>query len=240
MKKLFVVSDIHGHDTFLREALDRAGYDMENEDHWLIGCGDYFNRGKENVEVLNFLERVPRKVLVRGNHEDQLLRMFRTGRMQPHQHTNGTFRTVENFFGKCCVDPMDGTVDFFGRTDIIDRLCEFIEKTVDYCETEHYLFVHGWVPKREAFWRRASKEEWEEARRAKWHQEYTGRRPLADKTLVCGHVPTFYCEAFDSKRDKEDCSIFFGNGLIVLDSGVADTHQVNVLVLENENPEKSG
>lgn len=234
MKKLFVISDIHGHYTLLREALNRAGYDKENEDHWLIGCGDYFDRGTENAEVLRFLERTPRKILVRGNHEDQLLKLFRTGKVLPHHYLNGTFRTLENFFGKYCIDPLDDTIDFSGKTRIVDRLCEFMEETVDYYETEHYLFVHGWFPETATSLQTASKEAWIEARRAKWNQIYTGERPLAEKTVVCGHVPTFNARAFDKNRDKDDFSIFYGNGLIVLDGGVADTKQVNVLVLEDE------
>ena len=67
-KKMFVVSDVHGHYTLLREALDRAGFDKDNEDHLLICCGDYFDRGNENVEVLRFFERLQHKVLLRGNH----------------------------------------------------------------------------------------------------------------------------------------------------------------------------
>ena len=76
MKKLFVVSDIHGHCTILSEALDRAGFDRRNPDHLLICCGDYFDRGTENMEVLQFLERLPRKILIRGNHEDMLKKLL--------------------------------------------------------------------------------------------------------------------------------------------------------------------
>lgn len=234
MKKLFVVSDVHGHCTLLMEALARAGYDKENEEHWLIGCGDYFDRGTENAEVLRFLERVPRKILVRGNHEDQLLKLFRTGKLRPHHYLNGTFCTLESFFGKYCVDPLNDTVDFSGKTRVVDRLCEFMEATVDYYETEHYLFVHGWFPEGIESLQNASKEDWKEARRLKWNLKYTGACPLPDKTLVCGHVPTNRAEAFDSARKPGDTSIFYGNGLVVLDAGVADTKHINVLVLDGE------
>lgn len=70
----------------------------------------------------------------------------------------------------------------------------------------------------------------------KWTTRYTGDRPLADKTLVCGHVPTFYANAFDGSRDKKDFSIFHGNGIIAIDTGTADTKKINVLVLENVLP----
>ncbi|MBR4864841.1 MAG: hypothetical protein IKU07_09715, partial [Oscillospiraceae bacterium] len=34
----------------MKEALARAGFDKNNEDHVLICCGDYFDRGNENVQ----------------------------------------------------------------------------------------------------------------------------------------------------------------------------------------------
>lgn len=55
-KKIFAVSDIHGHYHILKEALDRAGFDDSNDNHLLVCCGDYFDRGDENVEVLIILK----------------------------------------------------------------------------------------------------------------------------------------------------------------------------------------
>lgn len=236
-KNLFVVSDVHGHYTLLKEALDQAGFDKDNEDHLLICCGDYFDRGDENMEVLRFFERLKHKVLLRGNHEDMLLKLFQTGKLLPHHYINGTISTLKNIFGKYFIDPVDDTIDFSGKTRITDRLCEFIEETVDYYETEHYVFVHGWLPENaETAEERqnTSSEAWEKARWVKWTEKYVGQRPLSDKTLVCGHVPTFYANAFDPSRDKNSYEVFYGNGIIAIDAGTADTKKINVLVLENE------
>lgn len=237
LKKLFVVSDVHGHYTLLKEALEKAGFDKDNEDHLLICCGDYFDRGNENVEVLRFFERLQRKVLLRGNHEDLLLKLLQTGKVLPHHYINGTMRTLENFFGKYSIDPVDDTIDFSGKTRIVDRICEFIEETVDYYETEKYVFVHGWLPENaltpEAR-HNASKEAWEKARWVRWNERYVGLSPLADKTLVCGHVPTFYAYALNPSRNKNSYEIFYGNGIIVIDAGTADTQHINVLVIEDE------
>ena len=40
-KKIFVVSDVHGHYTLLKEALEKAGFQNENKNHLLVCCGDY-------------------------------------------------------------------------------------------------------------------------------------------------------------------------------------------------------
>lgn len=235
MKKLFVVSDVHSHYTLLKETLDRAGFNKDNEDHFLICLGDYFDRGDEALETLKFFEQLPRKVLLRGNHEDMLLKLFQTGKLLPHHYINGTMRTLESFFGKYSIDPVDDTIDFSGKTRTVDRICEFIEETVDYYETENYVFVHGWLPENALTpegRQKASPESWEKARWVRWNERYVGLRPLTDKTLVCGHVPTFYANALDPSRNKNSYEIFYGNGIIAIDAGTADTKQVNVLVLD--------
>ena len=69
MPKFFVTSDIHSFYTPLKKALDKVGFDPNNEEHWLIGCGDCFDRGHESEEVLHFLMSLQRKILVKGNHD---------------------------------------------------------------------------------------------------------------------------------------------------------------------------
>lgn len=237
MKKLFVVSDIHGYCTLLKEALQKAGFDKDNEDHLLICCGDYFDRGDENLEVLQFFERLKHKVLLRGNHEDMLLKLLQTGKLLPHHYINGTINTLKNIFGKYFADPVDDTIDFSGKTRTVDRLCQFIGETVDYYETDRYVFVHGWLPEngQTAQTRKAAgTQAWEKARWVKWTEKYDGKPPLPDKTLICGHMPSFYAHGFDPTRKEKDASVFYGNGLIALDAGTRDSGQVNVLVLQGE------
>ena len=233
-KKLFVVTDIHGHYTLLKSALDAAGFDPHCEDQLLICCGDYFDRGSENLEVLKFFERLQNKVLLRGNHEDLLLKLMETGHILPNHITNGTLQTVEAFFGKYAIDPMTATIDFSGKSRMADRVCEFIEETVDYFETEHYLFLHGWYPdgcESEAERKQASSEQWAKARWKKWIEHYTGTAPIPDKTIVCGHVPTQHAWKVDPNRSTDCPDTFYGNGIIALDAGTCDSGQINVLVL---------
>lgn len=236
-KKLFVVSDVHGHCTLLKEALERAGFDKDDPRHLLVCCGDYFDRGNENFEVLKYFERLKHKVLLRGNHEDLLLKLLQTGKVLPHHYVNGTMRTLENFFGKYFIDPADDTIDFSGKTRTVDRICDFIEETVNYFETEHYVFVHGWLPDgaltAEAR-KKASDDAWNAARWVKWTEKYDGQRPIPEKTLVCGHMPTLYAHQFDATRSNKDADIFYGNGLLAIDAGTFDTKQINVLILEDE------
>ena len=236
-KKIFVVSDVHGHCSLLKDALKNAGFDNENENHLLVCCGDYFDRGNENAEVLKFFERLKHKVLLRGNHEDLLLKLLQTGKVLPHNYINGTMQTLTDFFGKYSIDPADDTIDFSGKTRTVDRLCEFIGDTINYYETENYVFVHGWLPenvKMAADLKNIDDEAWGLARWVKWTDKYDETRPLTDKTLVCGHMPTFYAYEFDSSRRRGSTEIFYGNGMIAIDGATYDTKLVNVLVLNDE------
>lgn len=236
-KKIFVVSDVHGFYTLLKEGLDKAGFEPDNEEHLLVCCGDYFDRGEENYEVLKYFERLKHKVLLRGNHEDLLLELLETGQVLPHNYINGTMQTLKNFFGKYSIDPLTDQIDFSGKTRMVDRVCEFISETINYYETKNYVFVHGWLPENgDTAQKRqnVSDECWEEARWCKWTEYYTGERPLNDKILVCGHMPTFFSSKFDSSRPRECADIFYGEGLIAIDAGTKDSNQVNVLVLEDE------
>lgn len=237
MKKLFVVSDVHGYYTLLKEALDRAGFDADNNEYLLICCGDYFDRGSENVQVLKFFERLRCKVLLRGNHEDLLLKLLQTGKVLPHNYINGTMQTLTDFLGKYSIDPVDDTIDFAGKTRTVDRLCEFIDETGNYFETKNYVFVHGWLPKGGSTVekrRQASDQDWAEARWKKWTEHYNSQKPLPDKTVVCGHMPTLYANKFDPSRQEGCPDIFYGNGVVAIDAGTHSSKQVNVLVLEDE------
>ena len=57
-KKIFVVSDVHGFYNLLETALSDAGFEKNNTEHLLVCCGDYFDRGTENFNVLKFFESV--------------------------------------------------------------------------------------------------------------------------------------------------------------------------------------
>ena len=97
MPILYVCSDIHSHFTPLKKALDEAGFDPNNENHWLISLGDAFDRGSESKEVLKFLMNLERKVLIKGNHDILLKDLCEREFPYHHDKSNGTCRTVIDF-----------------------------------------------------------------------------------------------------------------------------------------------
>lgn len=262
-KKLFVVSDIHSHYSIFIEELKNKGFDKDNPDHWLVVCGDCFDRGPESEELLHFLMTLERKILIKGNH-DLLLQecCYRTFPYR-HDHANGTVKTINDIggagegypFEECCV-----------RT--LNRTARYRELLVNYFETKNYIFVHSWIPTNVEFegdnkpwyqqgktltwmddWRNANEVEWEEAMwgnpfaRAEQDLNKTG------KTIVFGH---WHCSTGHSMLSKisengndvqyrisefEDDAIWepcYFKNTIGIDRCTAHTKECNVLVLEDE------
>ena len=224
--KLFVVSDIHGHAGLLKEALDEAGYDPGNQNHLLVCCGDLFDRGAENMEVLRFFEQMDRKIMVRGNHEDRLLDVFATGMLGNFGKGTGTVQTICEILQKNSLPDLDNPIDFSDKIDTVNRFVALIGEMCDYYETEHYVFVHGWLPNEEgkvlSDWRSASIEQWSKSRRARWIDVCRMSGHKEKKTIVCGHYPT------------PDSQILYGSGFIAIDA-CTDVHKrINVLVIDDQ------
>ena len=224
--KLFVVSDIHGHATLLKDALNNAGYDKENNNHLLICCGDLFDRGTENLEVLKFFERIDRKIMIKGNHEERMLEILESGWLGDHDFMNGTTETIREFFGKYSIININETIDFSGKTSMINRLSGFINEMRDYYETENYIFLHGWLPNEYGKvlkdWRNADEGHWSKGRWTWWTKGCDMARNNESKTIVCGHYPT------------PNGDIYKENNVIAIDAGTSTKGKVNVLMIEDD------
>ena len=138
MPKFFVVSDIHSFYTPLKKALDEKGFDPNNEDHWLVVCGDAFDRGPESEEVLHFLMQLERKILIRGNHEDLLEECCMREFAYSHDNSNGTRKTIQDIGGMGYGRPFDECCQI-----TLNKTQAYRDQLVNYFETQNYIFVHG-------------------------------------------------------------------------------------------------
>ena len=172
--KYFVISDIHSFYDEMIDALDEAGYDQNNKDHFLILCGDCLDRGTQSVEVIKFLKQLPkdRRVFIRGNHEYLFADLLDKRFPESYDFSNGTVRSfchlarmeekvleysywyaVAFAEGK---DPME--VDAY---DQIQKSWQGIKSMiresglkdwflgpdwVDYYELDNFIFVHSFIP----------------------------------------------------------------------------------------------
>lgn len=256
MKKLFCVSDLHSFFTPFKKALDAAGFDPKNENHWLIICGDIFDRGPESNEMFSYLMQLERKVFVKGNHD--ILLDSLCARKFPYMHDmqNGTVTTINDLgdlkdgysFDECCQ-----------RT--WNKLARYRELRVNYFETHKYIFVHSWIPtvkKTERHpadkWRTLTTDKymknWRDATDAEWEEAMWGN-PFAlaeqglnktGKTLVFGH---WHCstgwakeEGYSEFGPDAEWNPYFGKDIIGIDRCTAHTGECNVLVLEDDFLEK--
>ena len=247
-KKLFCVSDIHGFYDELRRALDDAGFDPNNEEHWLITCGDHFDRGRQPEQIMKYLMSLERWIGIRGNHEELLLDCVNRGYWYGHDRTNGTFQTI------CDLAPNAQTFDV-ACSVVYERTKDFMDRLVDYFETEKYIFVHSWVPliieddypkyytrDREYYfnpnWRNATENEW---KTAKWGNPFeiaVQGLNQTSKIIVFGHWATEHKWAevegrlnFDKNAKFEP---YYGDGYIGIDGTTAYSGEVNVVVLDDE------
>ena len=239
---IFAVSDVHGHYTELIAALEQAGFDRDCEEHIFVSCGDLFDRGRENGQVYAFVKSLPRKVLIRGNHEDFLGDILERGSILDMDVGNGTDVTVEQLLGESVPDAW-GNLDREACAAEIRELTAFLDSMVHYYEAGEYIFTHGWLPtvfeerypRVDPDWKNASASDWRWAHQSEWQQYYGAGAVLVGRTIVCGHRPAYMGYYFDPARANDCNEIFFGQGMIALDAHTVRSGRVNVLAVSLES-----
>lgn len=256
--RYYVTADIHGFFSELKTALEEAGFFTDNEPHKLIVCGDLFDRGEEALQLQAFILELMEKdqvILIRGNHEDLALQLLngwhRGSYLQPHHHHNGTIDTV------CQLTEVNRD-DLFARAESVGRdflrgayIQKIIPAMVDYFETEHYVFVHGWIPcvrnrierQEKAYarihdWREAGEELWNEARWINGMEAAHQGIAEAEKTVVCGHWHASFGHCHYEKDGGEfsagaNFDPYYAEGIIALDACTARSGKVNCIVIED-------
>lgn len=228
--------------------------DMENGiisvNHKLIMLGDLFDRGHEAKQLQQFiLEQMEQDkiILIRGNHEDLFVELVTTDAGMPYSYhkSNGTYDTALQLTG---FDPVMASIrhyDFADAAKDTPFYKEIIQAMLDYFETEHYVFTHGWIPsipnrdKSYSYissWREADREQWNQAR---WFNGMDAAQTADEnKTIVCGHWHTSYGHSKYEHKGTEfgedaDFSPYYGPGIIAIDACTAFSGKVNCLVMED-------
>lgn len=261
--KYFVVADPHGHYDALCTALEKKGFFQEEAPHKLVVCGDLFDRGEQAKEmqrlILQPLEE-DRVILVRGNHEDLALQLCQclhtyfvseAAVMRSVHFYNGTVQTLLDLTGMALQEAVADCDAFRRAVEATPYFTKIIPAARDWFETEHYVFVHGWIPCHtrgyilqpqfyfyRSDWRTAEPADWTLARwyngMEAWRQGV--REP--GKTIVCGHRNASYGHAVLEGRGTEfgadaDNTSFCAEGILALDTHTARSGLVNCAVLED-------
>ncbi|MBE6424186.1 RNA ligase [Succinivibrio dextrinosolvens] len=96
-ENVYVIGDIHGCNTVLQEFLQDNGNLSEN--NLYVFLGDYLDRGRENLEVLNFLLSIMNKenvVLLEGNHENSIKCYLNNEAIRSHYFKYITLKEIED------------------------------------------------------------------------------------------------------------------------------------------------
>lgn len=149
MKKYFAFSDVHGDFTALNLSLEDAGFDANNEDHVLLGLGDYFDRGSESKEVYEFLksfQKLGRGFYLMGNH-DEFFYNYLTGMSEGlfDFEYNGMWETVKSFTGLKGGKKQGFVLNEFARDKINENygLKNWLAKLPLGFTLDNYVFTHA-------------------------------------------------------------------------------------------------
>jgi len=270
--KYYVVSDIHSFYTPLRAALKEAGYFSDPEPHKLVVCGDIFDRGNEPFETEEFICKLLDRdevIIVRGNHEDLMMSLLEDVEifegtstiLHSHYEHNGTVRTLQRFTGASNRDICERPSEVAAKMRKTEYVRTIIPAARDWYETENFIFVHGWIPCREANemldeqpptfkeWRKACRIDWECARWMDYLNVLKNGLPKPDKTVICGHRSASYGhELFkntanarkrpagdlrDESREPSRFRPFYADGLIAIDACTVVSGITNCIVIED-------
>lgn len=248
--RYYVVSDVHGYYSQMKDSLEQAGFFDDITPHKLIMLGDIFDRGHEAKLLQQFvLEQMEQDnvILIRGNHEDLFEDLITTDAGMPYSYhkSNGTYGTALQLTGFDMVMASIRHYDFADAAKQTPFYKQIIPAMVNYYETEHYVFTHGWIPcipnRDGSFssiteWRDADETEWKKAR---WYNGIDAAQTSDEiKTVVCGHWHTSYGHCKYEKKGSEfgadaDFSPYYANGIIAIDACTAHSGKVNCLVIDD-------
>lgn len=246
--KYFVVSDVHSFLTPLKNALEKANFDINNEQHCLVVCGDLFDRGDESYELLKYIMSLPRKILVRGNHEDLLEECCNRRYALMRDKTNGTVKTILDIGGYANGNTFDTCCEV-----TLNKTQAYRDSLINYFETKNFIFVHGWIPCRRTSlsnggavfeytpeWRSCSDSDWEASRWVNGIDRAQAGIICPEKTVVCGHWNCSLGHVYDSEGyssefgDNAKWDPWYHKGCIAIDRCTAYTNEVNVLVIDDD------
>lgn len=261
--KYYVVSDVHGYYTLLREALEKAGFFDDSEPCRLIVCGDMLDRGDEACRLVDFMVELSENdklIYILGNHEDLLVKCLHeiaSGGIAAIADGASLYSRNKTWDSMLQLAGMSEEEACYAPDELVRRVMrspfyrQLLISGVDYYETPNYIFTHGWIPcfmsgfgpllryQYDPDWRQAGVEAW---RRARWYNGMSVACNFGmvepDKTIVCGHWHTSYGHACIDHSGTEwgenaDFSPFYSKGIIAIDGTVAVSGKVNCIVIED-------
>lgn len=217
MKRLLLISDIHGELSMFEELLEKVQYDATKDQ--LVLLGDYVDRGPNSSGVVNKVMELKKEgvIVLRGNHDDMLIAASNHDEDAWRRwEKNGALPTLQSY------DPNIESMEVPDTEEFKEHVT-FLNQLDYYHETDDYIFVHGGVdPETPLVETDPYTLVWI---REKFHKGYNG-----EKTVVFGHTRTPILH-----QDEENNEVFFGdNRIIGIDGGAVYGGQLNCLELPSK------
>lgn len=233
MQRIVAVSDVHGFYDEMMTALKEVNFNPKTD--LFVNCGDAMDRGSQPRQVIEFLNRLPNKVLIKGNHEQLMKDAIKRKCFLSHDIHNGTANTAYDFCTKENAGLMNHA-QILGELRDDPEYQKYMDLLVNYYETENYIFVHSWIPGG-TDWRCAPQSKWD---KAMWGNPFDIASVVGNKTgktIVHGHWHNstgWWRNGIGSKFGEDACfDIIEHDSCIGLDACTAFSRKVNVLVIED-------
>jgi serine/threonine protein phosphatase 1 len=197
--RTFVIGDIHGAYRALKQVLERANFDYDNDT--LISLGDVSDGWTEVAECFEELLKIKNLKFVRGNHDQWLKDWFVRGDQPDVWRLQGGQNTI---------------LSYEKHPELKIRHMEFLKKSPFYYVDEQVrLFVHGGIKpgvpieshtKQELMWDRGL-----------WELEYNGN--LKADTIQNPGFKEVYVGHTSIYRFSGDKKPIISNNVIFMDTG---------------------
>lgn len=228
--RIICISDIHGCYSAFEALLKKCGYN-EGSDYLFI-LGDLTEKGKENIAVIRrimALCKEPKVICIKGNNDTMCTRMAFFDEREKF------FRRLERRPFNCYMEmaqtlgltQVDFENNFEESREKVSKAFEpelrFMRNLPLTIETDDYIFIHAGIENRP---------DWQNtpelfALTVPWF--FNGEH-RADKTVVCGHYPTYNFEA----ANNTNLPIIDENKKIIcIDGGAATKYagQLNAFII---------
>ena len=237
MKRYFLVSDTHSYYDELINVLNDNNFSFDNPNHILVILGDVFDRGEKTIELFEFLLRLiddKKLILIKGNHDYQLLKCFKNKEYENIDLVNGTITTLRKLYNHLKCRKCGESIFLMNFSNKISELLmepkieKFVNHYINFYEINNYILVHSYLPIEDGslvFKEDMNPSLWEEA---SWLEPYEIRIDkqlfLKNKIIVGGHRPV---TVFNHRNE-----IFIIEGYINIHSNIKTSKKMLCMVLE--------
>lgn len=231
IKRLLVISDMHGQIDAFNALLEKVHYSMEEDLLFLLG--DYVDRGTNPKAVIKKARALEKQgaIALKGNHESMMEKALIGKNLHAVSHwaVNGGAQTLASYgltIGSVYRGIQDGTLTL---PDELQSDLDWIQQLNIYAETEHYFFVHAGVDPEKPI-SETSEDTF------LWIRELFFKGYHGDKTIIFGHTPTV-----NLHESHDSYDVYFGeNNIIGIDGGCVFGGQLNCLTLPAKTTEHVG